>query len=364
MNLQWAMIRKTCILVVIVSVHGVSLTAGEWMFRLRDAHVQLRQALFDQNADAAWEHVDRSTRQQAGLLAARIRNHFDALSDNKKQMLREKLGIRDDAKIRKVQGKDLLVANFFLEAHPYLLTGDRNDIKLKDHGTRMAGPTGIVVHKKTPDEIIVPYRFTTESHFGGQAMDYRAQLDVPTLDVILGSGISKATLSQDEIAQRAVLVFPQARQAFARDDLETFWSLLDCDSQSQASHFADQARQRANDPERTAEIQKRLSISREDLATLDGKRVWALPWAREQLSYFKNAANPKYVPADQYDQKLVPVPIGYNRRDKASPEAMIEFQAEGRSWQIPARLNYRNGTAEVKLFIRPPFYLRLRQPKG
>lgn len=32
----------------------------------------------------------------------------------------------------------LLVAPFFLNAHPELIVGDRDDTKLKTHGTRMA----------------------------------------------------------------------------------------------------------------------------------------------------------------------------------------------------------------------------------
>lgn len=43
---------------------------------------------------------------------------------------------------------------------------------------------------------------------------------------------------------------------------------------------------------------------------------------------------------------------------------MVEFASQGRSLQIPARLNHRNGVAEIKLVLRPPFYLRLRGDKA
>ena len=153
--------------------------AGEWMFRLKDAHVQLRQAMFDRDADAAWEQVNRQTRQEAGILAARIRNGYDGLSDDKQQALRERLDIDEDA-IRSLEGKHLLVAPLFIEAYPELLVGERNDTKLKTHGTRMAGPTGIIVQRETPQETTVVYTFTVDQHFGGQAMDYRTGLD-PTM---------------------------------------------------------------------------------------------------------------------------------------------------------------------------------------
>ena len=354
------MSRTVTTTAIVIFALCAPLSAGEWMFRLRDAHVQLRQALFAKNADAAWQHVDRSTRQQAGLLAGRIRGEFDLLNEDQKQTLRDALGTQDDAAIAASEGRDLLIAKFFLDAHPHLLVGEQADTRLKDHGTRMAGPTGVVVHKQTPDEVIVPYRFTTEGHFGGQAMDYRAQLAVPSLDHILGPAPKQALLSNEEAARQAITAFEQAQQALAQGDLETFWSLLDCDSQSQASHFADQARQRAANPQHTAEVLKLLSITADQLADLDGKQVWALSWSGEQLAYFTNATNPKFVPADQYDQKLVPIPNGYKRRDRANPEPMVQFEADGRQWQIPARMNYRNGRAETKLFLRPPFYLRLR----
>lgn len=339
-----------------------SLPAGEWMFRLKDAHLQLRQALLAKDADAAWEHVDRSTRQQAGLLAARIRNEFDSLAGDKKRQLREKLNVSNDEHILSIQGKDLLVATFFLEAHPHLFVGDGEDKRLKDHGTRMAGPTAIVVHKKTPNEIIVPYRFTTEGHFGGQAMDYRALLKIPSLNSILGEPRSKTEAPSARISgQQAVAVFRLAQKAFAEGDIETFWSHLDCDSQSQADHFADQAQQRAANSNHTATILERLGIDQGELDKLDGRQVWTLRWSLEELAYFTNATNPTYISADQYDKELVPVPIGYKRRGKPHAEPMIEFESGGRKWQIPARLNYRNGKPEIKLFIRPPFYLRLRK---
>jgi len=351
--------RTVTAAIIVMALCQVS-HAGEWMFRLKDAHVQLRQALFDRHPDAAWEHVDRATRQQAGILAARIRSQFDALAKDKKQALRKALGIDDDVTIRTIQGKNLLVARFFIDAHSYMLVGDRDDTKLKDHGTRMAGPTGIIVHKKTPHAKLVPYRFTAEGHFGGQAMDYRAQLNVPTLDAILGDGPVLETLSPQETARRAVDVFRQVQHSLAVKDFHKFWSLLDCDSQSLASHFADQAQDRAS-KKHLAEILQKLSLRQEELDALDGVNVWALQWSREELAYIAKATNPKYVLADQYDKKLIRPPLGYKRRDKPSPEPMIEFQSEGRTWQIPARVNYRSGSAQIKLFIRPPFYLRLRK---
>lgn len=91
--------------------------AGEWIFRLKDAHVQLRKAMYDRDADAAWEQVNRETRQDAGLLAARIRIAYDGLTEAQKSSLRDKLGIADDQAIKSIQGKDILVAKIFLLAH-------------------------------------------------------------------------------------------------------------------------------------------------------------------------------------------------------------------------------------------------------
>ena len=338
-----------------------SVEAGEWMFRLKDSHLQLRQALFDRNAEAAWEHVDRKTRQDAGLLAAHVRRTFDSLSVGKKQVLREQLGITDDRKIQAMQGKDLLIAKFFLDAHPYLLTGERDDVKLKDHGTRMAGPTAIVLRRETPEEIVIPYTFTVEGHFGGQAMDYRASLTVPSLEKILGPAPPPPALALEDIASQSIAVFTQARKAFANGDVQTLWPLLDCESQSQASHFADQARQRF---ERHPEVAKWLQISADEIATLNGEQVWQLEWAQQDLAAFASASEPTYLDTSAYDSDLVLLPTAYKRRGgRTSPEQVVQFEADGRSWQIPVRVNYRNGIPEMKLVLRPPFYHRLRPKK-
>lgn len=351
--------------VLLVVVCG-SVQAGEWMFRLKDAHVQLRKALSDKDADAAWEQVSRQTRQEAGLLAARIRDRFDDLTETQQQALRAHFGMQDDEQIRKMEGKHLLVAPCFLEAHPYLLAGNRDDVRLKDHGTRMAGPTAIVVHKKTPEEKLVEYTFTVEPHFGGQAMDYRAELSMPALDAILGPAPERAVLSPEEAAGQAVAVFRRARQAFAAQDFDALWPLLDCDSQSQASHFADQAKEQAQKKKDPAGIAQRLGITVDELAALDGKRVWALPWTREDLAFLADARDPKYVPASGFNAKYLPLPEGAkSKRGKRLPaEPVVEFESAGRTWQIPARLNYRNGNPEIKLYLRPPFYLRLRDRRG
>ena len=68
------MMRFTIIVATVLSLAAGNGHAGEWMFRLKDAHVQLRKAVFDKDAEAVWEYVDRSTRQQAGLLAHQIRS--------------------------------------------------------------------------------------------------------------------------------------------------------------------------------------------------------------------------------------------------------------------------------------------------
>ncbi|MBI1371757.1 MAG: hypothetical protein GC159_03220 [Phycisphaera sp.] len=351
---------KTILIVAMLGFTSV-LHAGEWMFRLRDAHVHLRRALFDRDAASAWEQVDRATRQSAGLLAARIRSNYDGLSDAAKQTLRTQLGVDDDAGARAVQGQDVLVAPFFLEAHRELLVGQRDDAKLKDHGTRMAGPTAIVVQKQTPDEKLVPYTFTVEGHFGGQAMDYRAHLSVPSLDALLGPAPELPKLSTEAMSQQAIAVFIAAQKAYVSGNTEALWPLLDCDSQSQASHFADQAIEQSHKHDDVAEL---LQISDSELATLDGKHVWALPWAREDLAYFAEGADPRFVDASGYDAKKVAEPNGYKQRGKAPPaESVIEFQSSGRAWQVPVRVNYRSGAAEMKLYLRPPFYLRLRPKK-
>lgn len=355
------MMSTTRLVVIVLLACCSPLQAGEWMFRLRDAHVQLRKALFDRDADHAWEQVDRETRQQAGILAARIRESFDSLPGDKQESLQFALGTRVE-NVRLIQSKDILVADFFLDAHPYLLVGNRDDSKLRDHGTRMAGPTAIVVQKNTPDETRVPYTFTVEGHFGGQAMDYRARLDIPSLDHVLGEAPQLPTLSSEEAADRAVVVFEQAQQSLAHKDWGTFWSLLDCDSQSQASHFADQARERARNPAQKPAILEMLSLREDELASLDGRHVWDLPWAREELQVLLNATDPTFVDATKYDLDRIIVPEGYRWRGKPQPENTIEFQSAGRVWQIPVRVNYRDGTPEIKLVLRPPFYLRLRKP--
>ena len=335
--------------------------AGEWMFRLKDAHVHLRRALFDRNAEGAWEQVNRSTRQDAGRLAMHIRASYADLPAEKKAALRKALG-KSDAALKSVRGMDLLVAPFFLEAHPFLLTGDRDDRKLKDHGTKMAGPTAIVVRKKTPDAQLVPYTFAVENHFGCQAMDYRAQLAIPSLASIIGPTPKPAPLPEISLAEQAVSVFLQARAAFKTGDTEALWPLLDCDSQSMANHFADQARERAAKQKDPAGIAGKLGISESSLKNLRGPLVWTLPWAAEDLAYLLDARDPEFLGAGHYDRKLVPQPEAYRHRGKPFPaESVIAFQSGKRRMQIPVRVNHRNGVAEVKLLLRPPLYLRLRK---
>lgn len=183
-----------------------------------------------------------------------------------------------------------------------------------------------------------------------------------SLEALLGSNPPAVTLSADEQAAQAVEVFLEAQKAFVAQDIEALWPLLDCDSQSQASHFADQARERARSKDRLDVIAAKLNIPSEQIPNLDGKQVWTLDWTREDLSMFAGGSNPRFIRAAEFDRKLVPIQTGskhkYTRRDP--PEATVAFDAEGRTWQIPVRINTRNGTAEMKLYLRPPFYLRLR----
>ena len=79
----------------------------------------------------------------------------------------------------------------------------------------------------------------------------------------------QAETPPNRIAGQAVEVFHLAQKTLAEKDIETFWSLLDCDSQSQADHFADQAQQRASNPKHTTTILKKLSISKDELNKLD-----------------------------------------------------------------------------------------------
>ena len=323
------------------------LTAGEWMFRLKDAHVQLRKALFAKDADAAWEHVDRDTRQAAGLLAAQIRNQASTLSDEQKATLLKKLGYTSTDLLSKIQGKHLLVSKFFLEAHPYMFLSTPDDIKLKDHGTKMAGPTGIVIKNKTPQAITVPYTFTAEDHFGGQAMDYRAKFTIPSMEDILGKAPQPLPLSPGEFQKPSIETYLKAQKAFNIGDLETLWDLLDCDSQSQASHFADQAHEQSSKTASNTpgKIEKRLGISSEALSKLDGKQVWALAWTKDKLSPFAIGK-----PVGTYEGK--PGNKGW--------DPGVEFESNGKIHRIPLRVNYRNGIPEVKIYLRPPLYTLLR----
>ena len=347
------------VLLIVFLLAGTSM-AGEWSFRLKDAHLQLRAALFERNADAAWEHVDRETRQQAGILAWQIREGFDGFAETKRQELRASLGSDDDQWIRSIRGRDLLVAPFFLEAHPCLLVGDPSDQRLKDHGMRMAGPTGVLVAKGTSEETLVPYTFSVENHFGCQAMDYRARLDVPALESILGQAPRPPRLSPEDVAAEALEVFERAREALAAGDVETLWPLLDCLSQSQACHFADQARERGvKDP---VGIAGKLDISEAEVLALDGRKVWALPWATQDLEHFLLGTEPAFVDAGGYDGDRLRFPDGYRHRGKPlPPEQVIEFRSGGEVFQIPVKVNHRNGLPELKICLRPPFYLRLRR---
>jgi len=317
------------------------------MFRLRDAHVQLRKAFFARDADKVWEYVDRETRQRAGLLAAHIRNQANSLSEENIAALLEKLGNTTKEGLSSIQGKDLLVSKFFFEAHPYMFLSTPDDAKLKDHGTKMAGPTRIIIHKKTPEEVIVPYTYTAENHFGGQAMDYRAKLIIPSLVTILGKTPEPRQLSQEEFEKQSLQIFQQAQQAFTQGNLDALWPLLDCDSQSQASHFADQAHEQSaksasKDPGR---IEKRLNISSETLAKLDGKKVWALEWTKANLAAFAQGK-----PAGIYEGKS----------GKRGWDPGVEFEVNGQKHRMPFRVNHRNGVPEVKIFLRPPLYTLLR----
>lgn len=345
---------------------GESTQAGEWMFRLKDAHRQLRTAFRTRDADLAWECVNRPTRQQAGILAGRIRSALDQLPDDKLSALKQAVGIDDEEKIGSLHGRDLLVAPFFIDAHPHVLAPDRDESRLKEHGTRMALPTAIVVNRKTPQEKLVVYTFSTEGHFGGQAMDYRAQLAVPSLDEILGPAPELPVLSDEDMEREALKVFAQVQYAVRKKDVETLWPLLDCVSQSQASHFADQAQERAFKPKKDEKpeevIADKLGISVDELQALNGKRVWSLPWAESDFAFLVEGTEPEFLFAESYDHKLLPIPEGYKRRDKPKPpEPVIQFKSQDRLWQIPARLNYRDGTPKITLFLRSPFYLRLRQ---
>ena len=340
--------------------------AGEWMFRLKDAHIQLRKALRTRDAELAWECVNRPTRQQAGILAGRIRDAFDQLSDDNKSALKQAIGTDDEAIVRSIHGRDLLVAPFFIEAHAHVLAPDRDESRLKEHGTRMALPTAIVVNRKLPDEKLVVYTFSTEGHFGGQAMDYRAQLEVPSLDEILGPTPELPGLSAEETEREALKVFSLVQDALRNKDVEALWPLLDCVSHSQASHFADQAHERAFKPKKDEkleeEIADKLGITVDELKELDGKRVWSLPWATSDFAFLIEGTDAEYLSAESYDHKLLPIPEGYKRRDKPKPpEPVIQFKSQDRLWQIPARLNYRDGTPKITLFLRSPFYLRLRK---
>ena len=344
------------------------LPAGEWMFRLKDAHVQLRQAMFDRDPDAAWEQVNRHTRQEAGKLAARIRSEFDSLTAEKKVALRKALGLLNrepphesqDHTIRGIEGKHLLVAPFFLKAHPELLLGDRDETRLKNHGTRMAGPTGIRVAKGTSNEILVVYTFTAEAHFGGQAMDYRAQFDMPLLASIPGSAPPPEAPTSEAIESEALAVFQQVRKALANKDANALWPLLDCDSQSQANHFTDQAHEWVRRKKSAAETARRMGISEEVLHHLEGPFVWFLPWAVDDLKPLAQATKPRYREAEAYENSRLLIPQGFRLKGRPQKEPVIEFDADGRSWQIPARVNWRNGRPEVKLFLRSPYYLRIR----
>ena len=323
------------------------LYGGEWMFRLRSAHVDIRQALFAKDADAAWEHVDRETRQSAGLLAAHIRNQAATLSDEKKAALLAKLGSTDPEALSTIQGKHLLVSKFFLEAHPYMFLSTPDDTKLKDHGTKMAGPTGIVIRKNTPEAVTVPYTFTAENHFGGQAMDYRAKLTIPSLEAIIGKTPEPKPLPKEEYQKQSVETFQKAQQAFKEGDLDTLWTLLDCDSQSQASHFADQAHEQSgkSKAKTPGRIEERLGISTELLTNLDGKQVWALPWTKDKLSSFSAG-------------KAIGTYEGKTGNRGWDPG--VEIESNGKKHRIPFRVNYRNGIPEVKIFLRPPLYTLLR----
>ena len=337
-------------------------SAGEWMFRLKDAHVDLRRALADRDAEAAWEHVDRGTRQQAGRLAAHIRASVDGLPPEKLAALQAALGVDGAAALGQIEPRDLLVTPSFLEAHPHLLIGDPEDTKLKGYGTRMALPPAVVIHKKTPEEIVVPYRFTVEGHFGCQAMDYRAQLVIPELPEILGPLPPAPELAPKVFEARALEVFRRAQRALAEGDVDALWPLLDCDSQSQADHFADQAQDRAN--RKNAEgptIPERLSIGEAELAELDGRKVWALAWTREDLAAFLAAGEPRVLDESGYDFKALLRPSAYRERGRPAPEPVIEFKAGDQVHQIPVRVNLRSGTLAVTLVLHPPYYMRLRK---
>ena len=226
----------------------------------------------------------------------------------------------------------------------------------------MSLPPEGIVNKKTPDEKLVVYTFSTEGHFGGQAMDYRAQLEIPSLDSILGDAEDLSASSAEETASQALVVFSQVQEALSKKDVETLWPLLDCVSHSQASHFADQAHEQAAKKKSPELIAGKLGISVDELHALNGKRVWSLPWAESDYRFLVEGTDVEYLSADKYDHKLLPIPEGYNRRDKPGPpEPVIQFVSQGRTWQIPARLNYRDGTPKVTLFLRSPFYLRLRK---
>ena len=177
------------------------------------------------------------------------------------------------------------------------------------------------------------------------------------MEGILGPAPKIAELSEEEAAEQAVAAFKKAQTALAVGAMEALWPLLDCDSQSQASHFADQAIEHSA---KRGEIAQLLGISDEELAKLNGKQVWALPWSQEEHALVINGTNPKYVPADGYDADLIPQPKGSRRRGKTSPEPVVQFESEGRTWQIPARVNYRDGEPKITLYLRPPYYLRLR----
>ena len=79
----------------------------------------MRKAIIEKNRDAVWEYTHHNIHEEAGILAWQIRQQYMSLTDDKKQALKDKLGM-DEAAIKEIQAKDILVSKFFLEAHSYM----------------------------------------------------------------------------------------------------------------------------------------------------------------------------------------------------------------------------------------------------
>ena len=183
-----------CLLLIFLSFES---EAGEWIFRHIDAHIAMRDAIIRQDREGIWEHTHHTVHENAGVLAWQIRQRYKNLTESQQLELQKRLGF-EETKILNIEAKDILVSKFFLEHHSYMLEDADSQLtgralgKLLQLGPKMSG--GIFIYKNDPKrKRLLPYAYTIS---GNDACDYRAVLEIPSLENVLGPfSVSPKTFS-------------------------------------------------------------------------------------------------------------------------------------------------------------------------